>query len=136
MDLTVLTDDGAEPLTMLAGAANPPMVVVNNVVLLSHRSRDLDQRRGRGARPVTRRAAQARRHDRGKRSGCPWSAHRPMASELRAPRMALHPDALPAVAYPQSGCLDCDQLAAAPRPAAQSQSLIGVGLLISGLTWT
>lgn len=134
MDLAVLTGDGAEPLTMLAGAANSPMVSVDDVVLLGHRSRDLDQG---AAAELARLPAELRRLDAATVVDDPAAAGRLAATWLASSGHpvwlhldvdVLDPDALPAVTYPQSEGLDWDQLEAVMRRVAQSPSLIGVSV--------
>ncbi|MDQ3629339.1 MAG: arginase family protein [Actinomycetota bacterium] len=132
MDLAVLTGDGAAPLVTLAGA--PPMVPASDVVLLGHRTGDLDA--GASA-DLARLPAQLRRIDAATVVDDPAAAGQLAASWLAgiSHRVWLHldldvldPKSLPAVTYPQPNGLDWDQFAAVIEPLARSPLLLGVSV--------
>jgi arginase len=132
MELAILTGDGPEPLTALAGAV--PMVPASAVVMLGHRTSDLDKA---SARELARVPAALPRID------ADAIAADPAAAGLRAASLKPEPDrpmwlhldvdvldgeVLPAVSYPQPGGLDWDQLEAVMAPLAQSRRLVGVSV--------
>jgi hypothetical protein len=113
MELAVLTGSGAAPLVQLAGPAPmTPMVPVERVMLLGHRSEDLDDASAAelaGLPPVLRRidastlvADPANAGERAAR----WLEHVDPVREgawLHLDLDVLDPDVLPAVTYPQFG---------------------------------
>ncbi|MEJ3747554.1 arginase family protein [Actinomycetes bacterium KLBMP 9797] len=132
MDLAILTGDGAAPLVTLAG--EPPMVAVDDVVLLGHRARDLDEAAA---------AELARVPDGLRRIDADAVARDPAAAGARAAEWlsgsgaggwlhvdldVLDPATLPAVSYPQPGGLDWTQLAELLAPLARSPRLLGVSI--------
>ena len=132
MDLAVLTGDGAEPLTTLAGP--PPMVPASDVVLIGHRTAGLDES---SAEEVARLPAGLRRIDAATAVGDPSGAGHRAASWLEdSGRGAwlhvdldvLDPASLPAVTYPQPNGPDWDQLAAVVEPLGRSPRLLGVSI--------
>jgi arginase len=132
MDLAVLTGRGAEPLITLAGA--PPMVAVTDVVLLGHRTTQLDHA---SAAEVARLPAQLRRIDATTLLADPAGAGQRAADWLTGTGEGvwlhldldvLDPGPLPAVTYPQPGGLDWSQLAEVMRPLARSPRLLGVSV--------
>ena len=132
MDLAVLTGDGAEPLITLAGA--PPMVAVGDVVLIGHRTTELDEG---SAEEVARLPADLRRIDTATVADDPAAAGRRAAAWLADAGRGvwlhldvdvLDPESLPAVTYPQPQGLDWDQLAAVIEPLGRSPRLLGVSV--------
>ena len=132
MELAVLTGYGAAPLIALAG--RPPMVALSDVVLIGHRTRDLDHG---AAAELARLPADLRRIDADTVLGDPTAAGQRAADWLaRAGRGAwlhldldvLDPRDLPAVTYPQAGGLDWERLALALEPLARSPRLLGVSV--------
>lgn len=132
MDLAVLTGDGAAPLVTLAGA--PPMVPARDVVLLGHRTSDLDEGAAAelarlptelhqiDAATVVRDPAAAAQH------AAAWLAGTGGGVWLHLDLDVLDPQSLPAVTYPQPGGLDWEQLAAALESLARSPQLLGVSV--------
>lgn len=132
MDLAVLTGDGAAPLVGLAGA--PPMVAVTDVVLIGHRTSDLDDG---AAAELSRLPAELRRIDAATVQQDPaaaadraseWLVDHDQPAWLHVDLDVLDPESLPAVTYPQPGGLDWDQLAALVTPLARSPRLLGVSV--------
>lgn len=132
MDLAVLTGDGAAPLITLAGA--PPMVSVSDVVLLGHRTSDLDEG---AAEELARLPVELRRINAATVADDPaaagqlaaaWLASTGRGVWLHLDLDVLDPESLPAVTYPQKGGLDWDQLAAVIKPLAWSPRLLGVSI--------
>jgi arginase len=137
MDLSVLTGQGPAPLIALAKSR--PMIPAERVVLLGHRTRNLDSS---AASEVARLPAELHRID------AEALVARPNAAGERAARWlarvggddnrrsiwlhldldVLNPDALPAVTYPQTGGPDWEQLALAMKPLARSPQLLGVSV--------
>ncbi|MGH3360498.1 MAG: arginase family protein [Nocardioidaceae bacterium] len=131
MELAILTGDGAEPLTTLAG--DPPMLGTRDVVLLGHRTQSLD---ATAAAEVARLPADLRRIDAGAVADDPRGAARRGLDWLdRCDHAWLHLDvdvldsaALPAVSYPGTGGPDWAQLEALLEPFAHSSRLLGVSV--------
>lgn len=132
MELAILTGNGAEPLVTLAGTA--PMVPADAVVMLGHRTNDLDPA---SARELDRVPPALHRIDAATVAADPAAAGRRAAALPPDPdlRMWLHLDVdvldgkqLPAVSYPQPGGLDWDQLAAVMEPLARSPRLLGASV--------
>jgi arginase len=132
MDLAVLTGAGAEALTTLAGA--PPMVSVDDVVLLGHRTRNLDDG---AAGELTRLPPKLRRLDAETVAADPaaagrladkWLASTAHPVWLHLDLDVLDPETLPAVTYPQPQGLDWNQLVSLMQPLARSPRLIGVSV--------
>lgn len=132
MDLALLTGAGAEALVSIAGT--PPMVRPEDVVLLGHRTRDLDQA---SAAEVARLPPALRAVDaeavaadpsRAGRDAVRWLGHAGHGAWLHLDLDVLDPRSLPAVTYPQPGGLGWEQLAAALRPLAHSPRLLGVSI--------
>ncbi len=132
MDLAVLTGHGAEPLITLAGA--PPMVAASDVVLIGHRTTDLDEG---SAEEVARLPVELRQIDAATVADDPTAAgQRATACLTNAGHgVWLHLDldvldseSLPAVTYPQPNGLDWDQLAAVMDPLGRSPLLLGVSV--------
>ena len=132
MDLAVLTGDGAETLVTLAGA--PPMVPASDVVLVGHRTLDLD---AGSAAEVARLPRELRRIDAatvtvdpvgaGARAAS-WLADTGRGAWLHIDLDVLDPSSLPAVTYPQPNGLDWDQLTAVVEPLGRSPRLLGVSI--------
>ena len=132
MDLAVLTGDGAEQLVTLAGP--PPMVDPGDVVLLGHRTGDLD---AGAAAELSRLPAGLRRIDadvarrdpaRAGERAAAWLSGSGNGAWLHVDLDVLDPASLPAVSYPQPAGLDWDQLADLLTPLARSPHLLGVSL--------
>lgn len=132
MDLAVLTGEGAAPLVTLAGAS--PMVPVGDVVLVGHRTGDLDV--GAAAElarlpPVLRRidaATVATDPAAAGQRAAAWLARTGCGAWLHLDLDVMDPVSLPALTYPQPGGLDWDQLAAVLRPLVRSPRLLGVSV--------
>lgn len=132
MDLAVLTGHGAKPLITLAGA--PPMVAASDVILIGHRTTDLDEA---SAEDVARLPADLRRIDAatvtddpaaaGQRAAA-WLANAGRGAWLHLDLDVLDSESLPAVTYPQPKGLDWDQLAAVIEPLGRSPRLLGVSV--------
>lgn len=132
MDLAVLTGVGAAPLVTLSGA--PPMVPVSDVVLIGHRTEDLDEA---AAAELAQLPAELRRIDAATVRQDPavagdravrWLAGAGQSVWLHVDLDVLDPGSLPAVTYPQPGGLDWDHLAALIAPLARSSGLLGVSV--------
>jgi arginase len=132
MDLAVLTGAGTEALITLAGA--PPMVSVDEVVLLGHRTGNLDDG---AADELARLPPELRRLDAGAVAADPaaagrlaekWLASTAHPVWLHLDLDVLDPETLPAVTYPQPQGLDWDQLVSVMQPLARSPRLIGVSV--------
>jgi arginase len=132
MELAVLTGDGAAPLVTLGGT--PPMVEPSDVVLLGHRTKDLD---ASASIELDRLPPSLRRFDAATVVRDPSGAGHQAAAHLerRGRDVWLHLDldvldaeALPAVTYPQPGGLGWDQLASVLEPLMRSPQLIGVSV--------
>jgi arginase len=132
MDLAILTGVGTPALVRLAGAS--PMIPVGDVVLLGHRTSDLDE----GAPeelarlpPELRRIDAASVVDDASASGrhaAAWLASTGHGVWLHLDLDVLDPASLPAVTYPQPGGLDWNQLAALMEPLARAPSLLGISV--------
>jgi arginase len=132
MDLAVLTGDGAAALVTLAG--DPPMVPVEDAVLLGHRTRDLDDG---AAAELARLPDSLRRIDAdGVRrdptaagdDAAAWLSGSGAGAWLHVDLDVLDPAALPAVTYPQPGGPDWAQLTQLLAPLARSPGLLGVSI--------
>lgn len=132
MDLAVLTGHGAESLITLAGA--PPMVAASDVVLIGHRTTDLDEG---SAKEVARLPVELRQIDAATVADDPTAAGQRATACLTDADQGvwLHLDldvldaeSLPAVTYPQPNGLDWDQLAAVMDPLGRSPLLLGVSV--------
>ncbi len=132
MELAILTGDGPEELTTLAGA--PPMVEVQDVMLMGHRETGLDEASaaevGRLPKDLARISSDELLRD-------PQLAGEAAVDHLgqRGREFWLHldldvldPRVLPAVSYPQPGGPDWAQLETAMRPLIESPRLLGVSL--------
>jgi arginase len=132
MELAVLTGWGAAALVGLAGST--PMVPAEQVVLLGHRTQDLDDA---AAGELARLPAELRRVD------APTLAADPAGAGRRAARWLdrtgqgvwlhldldlLDQDAFPAMTYPQPGGPGWEQVALTLEPLARSPQLIGVSV--------
>lgn len=131
LELAVLTGHGAAPLVTLAGV--PPMVAMRDVVMLGHRTRDLDSG---AAEELARLPEEIRQLDAETVRADPTAAGR-RASEwlgdlahtwLHVDLDVLAPEALPAVTYPQPGGLDWDGLVAMLEPLVRSPRLLGISV--------
>lgn len=132
MDLAVLTGNGATPLVTLAG--DPPMVAISDVVLIGHRTGDLDPG---AAAELARLPTELRRLDAdtvvsgpsvaGQRAA-DWLANAGRGVWLHLDLDVLDPQALPAVTYPQPRGLDWEQLALVLEPLTRSPRLLGVSI--------
>ena len=110
------------------------MIPVSDVVLLGHRTRDLDEGapeelarlppelRRIDAATVVATASASGRHAAG------WLASTGHGVWLHLDLDVLDPESLPAVTYPQPGGLDWDQLAALMEPLARSPRLLGISV--------
>lgn len=132
MDLAVLTGNGAAPLVTLAGT--PPMIAMNDVVLLGHRTTDLDEgaaaeldRLPVGLRRIDATTVMADPAGAGRRATT-WLAGTGDGTWLHLDLDVLDPTSLPAVTYPQPNGLDWDQLADVLEPLARSPRLLGVSV--------
>jgi arginase len=132
MDLAILTGEGPAPLVGLGGP--PPMVALNDVVLVGHRTRGLDPA---SAAELARLPAGLRRIDAPAVIDDPRVAGAAAAAMLgeRGPKVWLHVDvdvldekSLPAVTYPQLDGPDWDQLAELIRPLTAVPGLVGVSV--------
>ncbi len=136
MDLAVLTGSGAAPLLELAPAV--PMIPPERVVLLGHRTAELD---GTAALELARVPGELRRISAAELVADPAAAAERASRWLGIRRDAtgsgvwLHLDldvldaeALPAVTYPQPGGPDWDVLALALEPLLRSPRLTGVSV--------
>lgn len=132
MVLALLTGTGAGALVTLDGA--PPMVEVSDVVLLGHRTTDLDEG---SAEELSRLPAELRRIDAttvvadpagaGTRADA-WLADVGHGVWLHLDLDVLDSASMPAVTYPQPNGFNWDQLAAAMTPLAQSPRLLGISV--------
>ncbi|PZF83651.1 arginase family protein [Jiangella anatolica] len=130
MELAILTGDGAPALASLAGAA--PMLEPSAVVLLGHRTEDLDPA---SAAEVARLPDAMHRIAAPELLAGPAAAGRAAAGLLDGDGVWLHvdldvldPSALPAVSYPQLGGPSWDELAEVLAPLAASPRLLGVSV--------
>jgi arginase len=132
MDLAVLTGDGAERLVTLAGA--PPMVPASDVVLLGHRTLNLD---AGSAEDVARLPTELRRIDAATVVADPagagelaesWLAGSGSGAWLHIDLDVLDERSLPAVTYPQPNGPDWDQLSAVVGVLGRSPRLLGVSI--------
>lgn len=132
MDLAILTGEGVADLVHLAGS--PPMVIPEDVVLLGHRTHDLDEA---SALELARLPADLRRIDSGTIGSDPnaagslaasWLAPSSRPVWLHVDLDVLDPTSLPAVTYPQSGGLDWDSLGRVLEPLVASPLLSGVSI--------
>jgi arginase len=136
MDLALLTGSGAAPLVMLTGTS--PMIPPERVVLLGHRTDDLDSE---ATAELARLPAALRRIGAGELTADPAAAAQRAARWLdpQADRSAwgvwlhldldvLDPAALPAVTYPQPGGPDWEDLALVLEPLARAPHLIGMSV--------
>lgn len=132
MDLAILTGDGAAPLVTLAG--QPPMVAVDDAVLLGHRARDLDEaaaaelaRVPGGLRRIDAESVRRDPTAAGERAAA-WLSGTGAGVWLHVDLDVLDPASLPAVSYPQPGGIDWAQLAELLAPLARSPRLLGMSL--------
>ncbi|KAB1915520.1 arginase family protein [Micromonospora sp. AMSO31t] len=133
MDLALLTGSGPEQLTAPAGLA-APLVAPADVVLLGHRTRDLDPE---AAAEVARLPDTIRRFDAPAVAGAPRRCGESAAALLadvdggvwlHVDCDVLDPAALPAVSYPEPGGPNPGQLADLLEPLVASPRLIGVSI--------
>ncbi|MET7967655.1 arginase family protein [Micromonospora sp. NPDC005305] len=133
MDLALLTGSGPEQLTAPAGLA-APLVAPADVVLLGHRTRDLDPE---AAAEVARLPDTIRRFDAPAVVGAPRRCGESAAALLagvdggvwlHVDCDVLDPAALPAVSYPEPGGPTPGQLADLLEPLVASPRLIGVSI--------
>lgn len=132
MELAVLTGDGAVPLVTLGGT--PPMVRASDVVLLGHRTEELD---ADAAAEVARLPPELQQIDAatimrdssaaGQQAGA-LLAGLQRGVWLHLDLDVLDAESLPAVTYPQGAGLDWSQLTAVLESLAQSPQLIGVSV--------
>jgi arginase len=132
MVLALLTGNGAGALVTLGGT--PPMVEVSDVVLLGHRTTDLD---AGSAEELSRLPAELRRIDAATVVADPagagtraeaWLAGVGHGVWLHVDVDVLDSHSMPAVTYPQPNGLDWDQLTAAMTPLARSPRLLGLSV--------
>lgn len=132
MDLAILTGRGAQPLVALSGT--PPMVRADDVVLLGHRTRHLDEdsaaELARLPDALRRIDAAAVRRDPAAagRKAANWLAHTGNGAWLHLDLDVIDEQSLPAVTYPQPGGPDWDQLADLLRPLTRSPRLLGISV--------
>lgn len=132
MDLAILTGDGAPSLVALAG--DPPMVPAEEVVLIGHRTRDLDEaaadelaRLPDGLRRIDADTVRRDPASAGERAAA-WLSDTGSGAWLHLDLDVLDPDTLPAVTYPQPGGLDWAHLANLLAPLARSPRLLGASV--------
>lgn len=132
MELAILTGVGAPSLVTLAGDA--PMLAASDVVLIGHRTQDLDDG---AAADLARVPSDLPQFDAVSLRENAAATGRRAADLLEGTGQSvwLHLDldvldalSLPAVTYPQPGGPDWDQLYAALRPMALSPRLLGVSI--------
>jgi arginase len=132
MDLALLTGDGAEPLVTLAGA--PPMIPASDVVLLGHRTQNLDPA---SASEVEHLPSELRRIDASELAhdavaagikAAEWLSSTARGGWLHVDLDVLDPEVMPAVTYPQPGGVNWTELADVMAPLAGSDRLIGVSV--------
>ena len=132
MVLAILTGQGTPSLVTLAGDA--PMLAATDVVLIGHRTQDLDEgaaaELGRVPSDLPQFGAMALRQDDAAtgRRAADLLEGTGKGVWLHLDLDVLDPVSLPAVTYPQPGGPDWDRLYAALRPMVLSAGLLGVSI--------
>ena len=132
MELAILTGDGPEELTTLAGA--PPMVEVEDAMLMGHRDTGLDEASAAELARLPKNLARISSDELLKdprlagEAALDYLAQREREFWLHLDLDVLDHRVLPAVTYPQPGGPDWAQLEAAMRPLIESPLLLGVSL--------